>query len=122
MKSLHLLWHDYRYFSYERALAHREASLVFGKTLREEPSGLEAPRGQVKDGLHLTYFKAVQNSALSVVPDQAKLEASGNGKGEAWDPARQPIPSLRRQSTRYSCARSSRLPRKVQPANGASHR
>ena len=50
-------------------------------------------------------FDVLQGRAeppLSVVPDQAKLEASGNGKGRRGDPARQPIPSLRRQSTRYS--------------------
>ncbi len=100
MTHLHLLWHDYRYFPYERTLAQREAALAFGKSIQVEKTGFAVPQGRAKDALHLTYFKAVQNESVALVPDQAKLEASGKGAG--WDPSRQPIPSLHRQSTRYS--------------------
>jgi hypothetical protein len=102
MKNIHLLWHDYRYFPYERVLAQREAAAVYGKTNEEGDSGLGVRSGNVEDGAKLTYFKAVQNGTAFIVPDQAKLEASGNGNGTAWDPVAYPIPSLRRQSTRYS--------------------
>jgi site-specific DNA-methyltransferase (cytosine-N4-specific) len=100
---LRLLWHDYRYFPYERMLAEREARLLFG-VKPEEDGGLllKTKRPPGSNAQRLTYFKAVQNGVATVVPDQAKLEASGNGNGAAWDPAAEPVPSLRRQSTRYS--------------------
>jgi hypothetical protein len=104
MTMLRLLWHDYRYFPYERMLAEREAKLLFRVTPQAVQDGLVV-RGlsDVEDiGTQLTYFKAIQSGEHVVVPDQAKLEASGNGNGSTWDPAQQPIPSLRRQSTRYS--------------------
>lgn len=101
---IQLLWHDYRYFPYERVLAEREAKLLLGEKPEEVADGLLV-KGQRSADLacaRLTYFKAVQNGAAVVVPDQARLEASGNGKGAAWDEERHPIPNLRRQSTRYS--------------------
>jgi hypothetical protein len=99
---LRLLWHDYRYFPYERMLAHREARQTFGTKPEESNDGLllKTKRSAGPEAARLTYFKAVQNGTVVVVPDQAKLEASGNGS--AWDSERQPVPSLRRQSTRYS--------------------
>jgi site-specific DNA-methyltransferase (cytosine-N4-specific) len=98
---LRLLWHDYRYFPYERVLAEREARLLYGVEPEEAEDGLvvESRRGV---GARLTYVKAVQNGKSLVVPDQAKLEASAAGNGSAWNPEVQPIPSVRRQSTRYS--------------------
>ena len=104
MNGLRLLWHDYRYFPYERVLAEREARLLFGTDFAEYTEGLFVEGKCVShvDPSRLTYFKAAQNGVSFVVPDQAKLEASGNGNGSDWDPNRQPIPALRRQSTRYS--------------------
>ena len=101
---IQLLWHDYRYFPYERTLAEREARLILGAVPEKQETGLlfKSKRGIEPDTSKLTYFKAVQNGKSFAVPDQAKLEASGNGNGLAWDPSIQPIPSLRRQSTRYS--------------------
>jgi hypothetical protein len=98
-----LLWHDYRYFPYERRLAEREAGLLFAGSHTELASGIAFTGDLPSDACHrLTYFKAVQSGTSFVIPDQAKLEASGNGNGSAWNAAAQPIPSLRRQSTRYS--------------------
>ena len=104
MKELDLLWHDYRYFPYERALAEREAKVLFGRDLSEVGEAVRLRSPSIDEHLigRLTYFKAAKTSQGAIVPDQAKLEASGNGNGHAWDPVRQPIPCLRRQSTRYS--------------------
>jgi SAM-dependent methyltransferase len=98
---LRLLWHDYRYFPYERSLAAREAHLLFGVEPREADDGMVVNSNR-KVGGRLTYVKAVQNGSSLIVPDQARLEASGNGNGSAWDPQTQPVPSIRRQSTRHS--------------------
>src|SRR5262245_53976606 len=102
MTTLRLLWHDYRYFPYERVLAEREARRLFGAQPEEADDGLLLKTKRLPGGTadRLTYFKAVQNGVVTVVPDQAKLEASGNGA--RWDAAAEPVPSLRRQSTRYS--------------------
>ena len=99
-----LLWHDYRYFPYERGLAKREARALFGRAPQEDPDGLALQGAcECEDApSRLTYFKAALAGQVLVVPDQAKLEATGNGNGSAWEPARQPIPSLHRQCTRYS--------------------
>lgn len=104
MKRLRLLWNDYRYFPYEQMLAEREARLLVGSKLRADESGflVEGKQLDAIDPSKLTYFKAAQNGTSFVVPDQAKLEASVNGNGIGWDPQLETIPSIRRQSTRYS--------------------
>lgn len=100
---MRLLWHDYRYFPYERMLALREARLLFGKQPEDDGDALRLncspAAGLVK---RLTYFKAAEVAGRTLIPDQATLEASGNGNGQGWDQDSEPIPSLRRQSTRYS--------------------
>jgi site-specific DNA-methyltransferase (cytosine-N4-specific) len=100
MSTLRLLWHDYRYFPYERMLAEREARLLYGGKPVEVICGLLIKSKSSADGSRLTYFKAIQNGASVIIPDQAKLEASANGNGSGWNP--EMVPSLRRQSTRYS--------------------
>jgi site-specific DNA-methyltransferase (cytosine-N4-specific) len=86
-----LLWHDYKYFPYERLLAGREARFLFGARPEETEGGLLFRNRQAigPEAARLTYFKAVQNGEATLVPDQAKLEASA-------------VPGLRRQCTRYS--------------------
>lgn len=103
MNGLTLLWHDYKYFPYERLLAQREAATLFGVEPQNAEDGLLVccPYDE-NDVARLTYFKAARNGRSLTVPLQAKLEASGNGNGSTWDHERMPIPSLRRQSTRYS--------------------
>jgi site-specific DNA-methyltransferase (cytosine-N4-specific) len=102
MTMVRLLWHDYRYFPYERMLAEREARLIFGMQPEEIEDGLLLKSKQTAGigASRLTYFKGVQNGASVIVPDQAKLEVSANGNGQGWLPGM--APSLRRQSTRYS--------------------
>jgi SAM-dependent methyltransferase len=104
MKELRLLWQDYRYFPYEKMLAERETDLLFGEKSESSDEGLrvEGRRLEAHAASRLTYFKAADDGATLVVPDQAKLEASSSGNGSTWNPKHHPIPSLRRQSTRYS--------------------
>jgi SAM-dependent methyltransferase len=102
MNQFRLLWHDYRYFPYEQMLAEREVLSFFGVRAHEAVDGVRLRRKQLAGASRLTYFKAIQNGTCVIIPDQAKLEASGNGNGSGWDPRQQPIPSLRRQNTRYS--------------------
>jgi site-specific DNA-methyltransferase (cytosine-N4-specific) len=102
MTAVRLLWHDYRYFPYERMLAEREARLIFGVQAEQIEDGLLLSNEQLANmsTSRLTYFKGVQNGVGVIVPDQAKLEASANGNGQGWLSGM--APSLRRQSTRYS--------------------
>lgn len=104
MSTIRLLWNSYRYFPYERALAKREAAMAFGREPAETDDGLEfdAAESIPVAARRLTYFNAVVNGDSAVVPDQAKLEATANGNGSAWDPDASSMPVLRRQSTRYS--------------------
>jgi site-specific DNA-methyltransferase (cytosine-N4-specific) len=104
MKTVRLLWHDYCYFPYERALGRREARVVFGCEPREAADGLVVNYSPTaaRSAATLTYFKAAELPEGLCVPDQAKLEASSNINGHAWNPALSSVPSLRRQSTRYS--------------------
>jgi len=90
---VHLVWHPYRYFPYERELARREAETLFAE--RTKPSAealiLETTSGWRALASRLTYFReAVGADGSRVVPLQARLEESANGK------------PVRRQSTRYS--------------------
>jgi hypothetical protein len=104
MNNLSLLWNDYRYFPYERMLGKREAKALFGTEPIEQDGILQLQNAadRIERSQRLTYFKGVRGTNCVIVPDQAKLEASGNGSGGSWDPKEQPIPSLTRQVTRYS--------------------
>lgn len=104
MNSLDLLWNDYRYFPYERMLAKRETEMLFGAGAVEQDGGLRLQHatGDVNRARRLTYFKGVRTAHAIIVPDQTKLEASGNGNGSSWDYEQHPVPSLHRQVTRYS--------------------
>jgi site-specific DNA-methyltransferase (cytosine-N4-specific) len=104
MSDLHLLWHEYRYFPYERMLGALEARSMFGANIEETGDGLvvKGSSANACGACRLTYFKAAKNGVLFVVPDQAKLEATGNGNRLASDSSGSSAPNLRRQSTRYS--------------------
>lgn len=107
MSDLQFFWHSYRYLPYERRLALKEIAALTGMTPQETADGvsISVRSGQSFDKAikRLTYFKGAQNgSGKPCVPDQAKLEASANGNGSTWRPEVNPIPTLRRQSTRYS--------------------
>lgn len=104
MNSMDLLWNDYRYFPYERMLGKREAEVLFGTEAVEGDSilRLQYDTGAIQRAQRLTYFKAVRTADGIIVPDQTKLEASGDGNGGLWDPKQQPIPRIHRQVTRYS--------------------
>jgi len=104
MSNAQLLWHGYRYFPYERMLAEREAAAFFGRVTEAEDDFITVPlKGKNESSLsRLTYFKVAQASDANIVPDQTKLEASAGTNGSMWFPVKQPIPELKRQSTRYS--------------------
>lgn len=104
MNKTELLWHDYRYFPYERELARREVKTLLGAGAEETEYGLTMPlesehSEQVR---RLTYFKGININEKLIVPEQARLEASINSNGNSWRPEVEPMPALRRQSTRYS--------------------
>jgi len=99
-----LLWHEYKYFPYERELARREAQTMLGAGVEESEIGLVVPlrSGHAQHAARLTYFKGIRTGLNLIVPDQARLEASVGTNGSAWRPETEPMPKLRRQSTRYS--------------------
>lgn len=88
---IHLKWHDYRYFPYERDMALRELSAVLGvdpTSVDDDGVRLETTDDPAKATL-LTYFASVQNGKGCFPTIQAHLE-SEQRSGKA------------RQSTRYS--------------------
>jgi hypothetical protein len=86
-----LIWHDYRYYPYERDLARREVLSVLGLEGIEETShGLRLPAGiDHEKADRLTYFAQIQVGGNATDTAQARLEeAARNGRT--------------RQATRYS--------------------
>jgi SAM-dependent methyltransferase len=97
MGKAHLLWHEYRYFPYERAFALRELEVLAESTPIETPLGLEVElNGCPPEKLaRLTYFREViLPDGRRIVPDQARLEASARLETSGG--------VARRQSTRYA--------------------
>ena len=80
---MRLAWHDYKYYPYERDLAAREISAVFGPCkLRETSDGIELTGASdtVSAG-RLTYISGAFNDHGFVPTIQAKLEVAGrNGR------------------------------------------
>ncbi len=88
---MHLVWHSYKYFPYERDLAEREvAALLCPSSVREAKAGLKVDDAcEDLAARRLTYFSATINGQGSRPTTQSKLEeAARNGKN--------------RQATRYS--------------------
>lgn len=88
---MHLIWHNYRYYPYERELAAREvASLLRDPVLREFPDGLELVGGSdSRSAARLTYFSGIGNGRETFETLQSRLESAARfGKT--------------RQATRYS--------------------
>ena len=98
MNRVELKFHDYRYLPYELRLAELEAENLLGATPQRINGSLhlETANGVTAEALdRLTYFRyASVEGQSSVVPQQARLEASASSHG---NPNR-----LRRQHTRYS--------------------
>jgi len=94
-------WHRYRYLPYEHRLAQREVEALLGVKPAEGEAGLTAVVRRVPAPAllsRLTYFREVRvNGATRVVPTQARLEASAAAVLRDDE-----VPSLSRQSTRYS--------------------
>ena len=92
---MHLTWHGYRYYPYERELAAREVAALLGdQRLREVPGGLELAGenecGPASAAGRLTYFSGIAADRDTVETIQSRLEDTArNGK-------------TRRQATRYS--------------------
>lgn len=88
---MHLTWHKYRYYPYERELAAREvASLLRASVLREFSDGLELIGGcNNQSATRLTYFSGIGDGSEMVETLQSRLESAARfGKT--------------RQATRYS--------------------
>lgn len=98
MTDVDLSFHGYKYFPYERRFAELEVSRLLGAMPHEVNGSLHVRtvNGVDRDLVHrLTYFhQAVIGAETTVIPQQARLEASSTVHD---DPSR-----LRRQRTRYS--------------------
>ena len=86
-----LTWHSYRYYSYERELAKREATaLLNGARLHKANCGFELVGSFDTDRIrHLTYFAGIKNGRSFTHTIQDRLE-TGARRGK------------NRQATRYS--------------------
>lgn len=90
---LDFYWCNYKYLPYERLLAIRELTALMGKkpVLKLDNVSLEGPEDWENQANRLTYFReTVAANGSRVIPLQAVLESSANGK------------SQRKQYTRYS--------------------
>lgn len=88
---MHLRWHDYRYYPYERELAYREIAVLFGNpSFTEVIDGLELDTDlDYRLVNRLTYFSEAWNGEKKISTAQGRLEnAARRGKS--------------RQATRYS--------------------
>ena len=88
---MRLNWHDYSYYPYERELAAREISAMFGRpALQEIPGGIELTgvRGNGRVS-RLTYFSAAVNGQAITETLQSQLEGAVRA-------------GRTRQATRYS--------------------
>lgn len=87
--SITLLFHQYRYFPYERQLAAREAvSVSRSSTVHENDNGICLSSADLHAARQLTYFSKINTSKGDIDTTQGLLE-SQNG-------------ASRRQATRYS--------------------
>lgn len=88
---MRLNWHDYDYYPYEKALAAREVSSLFGSPeLHEFPGGLELVGGNGGEGGgRLVYFAGGVNGRGALETLQSRLERAART-------------SRTRQATRYS--------------------
>ena len=79
MSEARLHWHDHRYFPYELDLARREVRALLGGDPQEQENVAEVriEAGKEPAISRLTYFKGIEVEASLVIPDQARLEASG---------------------------------------------
>lgn len=98
MITTELLWHNYKYFPYERNLAFREIESITGLQPEENHLGLSVKSNKMpmEQLSRLTYFKGIRQADAILIPDQARLEASASNKEHLS------LPNLTRQSTRYS--------------------
>lgn len=88
---MRFLWHQYRYYEYEKELALREVNSLFqSPTLHEVPGGIEL-QGELPHDLaaRLTYMAKVQNGGGLSETHQSSLESTARK-------------SKVRQATRYS--------------------
>jgi site-specific DNA-methyltransferase (cytosine-N4-specific) len=93
MRETVLEWRNYRYFPYERDFACVEVERLFQVRPRDDVAGLRIPAKAFHVGAaeRLTYFsRVVHPGGTSVVPLQARLEASAH------------VDERERQATRYS--------------------
>ena len=88
---MHLTWHNYRYYPYERTLAERELeTLLNGATIHRTENGFElAENTDVQAIKRLTYFAGATNRNGFVETLQARLEEDARS-------------GRNRQATRYS--------------------
>lgn len=97
MTTIHLEFHQYKYFPYELRLARLETSRLLGSEPHRANGALRVNAEREVDQAslaRLTYFRRVSVADTILTPQQALLEGSARARA---DPR-----FLRRQSTRYS--------------------
>ncbi|HEY4210266.1 MAG TPA: DNA methyltransferase [Steroidobacteraceae bacterium] len=89
---MHLQWHHYRYYPYERGLALREAqSVLRPSSIREDDDGICVEKPTAPDDVvRLVYFATATHDATQTVATHQSILERANGNG------------LNRQATRYS--------------------
>lgn len=102
---VHFRWHAYKYLPYERVFARRELEALLEQQPIEEADGflVEGSNAWEPQASRATYFcEAVAEGGSRIVPLQATLESTVNGRTQSNLFNVQQTPVLRKQSTRYS--------------------
>ena len=85
-----LIWHNYKYYPYERQLALREAKSILGNAkISQIEQGLELSGAELESAKRLVYFSQIHHHQLAIDTVQAKLERAASA-------------GRKRQATRYS--------------------
>ncbi|WP_207184130.1 TRM11 family SAM-dependent methyltransferase [Methylobacterium indicum] len=85
-----LMWHNYKYYPYERQLALREAKSILGSSnIIQTEHGLELSDTEPEYARRLVYFSQIHHQQLTIDTIQAKLERAASA-------------GRKRQATRYS--------------------
>ena len=87
---MHLKWHSYKYYNYERQLALREVATLLGGSIHEVSDGIELDSIETAGNAdRLVYFSQIHHGHVTRDTVQARLEKAAHA-------------SRKQQATRYS--------------------